>query len=160
MEYGIPEAEGLRCPYHGWLYDASGQCTETPLEPSESTFKERVKIAGYPVQEMGGLVFAYLGPQPAPLLPPGTCSCGRTPSARSAGASFPATGSNARKMPRTRCIACTCTATSSNISSSVLALSRSVLLTRQPTAPSPASNQRRDTTASKATPIATACARA
>jgi 5,5'-dehydrodivanillate O-demethylase oxygenase subunit len=70
MEYGIPEAEGLRCPYHGWLYDATGQCTETPLEPSESTFKERVKIAGYPVQEMGGLVFAYLGPQPAPLLPP------------------------------------------------------------------------------------------
>lgn len=70
MEYGIPEDDGLRCPYHGWLYDTGGQCIETPLEPSHSKLKDKVKIAGYPVQEMGGLIFAYLGPDPVPVLPP------------------------------------------------------------------------------------------
>lgn len=69
LEYGIPEAEGLRCPYHGWMYDATGQCLETPLEPRASTLASKVQITAYPVQEMGGLVFAYLGPEPAPLLP-------------------------------------------------------------------------------------------
>ncbi len=69
MVYGIPEPEGLRCPYHGWLFDGKGTCLEQPAEPPESTFKDRVKVAGYPVQELGGLVFAYLGPEPAPLLP-------------------------------------------------------------------------------------------
>src|SRR5579884_4195749 len=69
LVYGIPEEEGLRCCYHGWRYDASGQCNDTPGEPADSTFKERICIAGYPVQELGGLIFAYLGPQPAPLLP-------------------------------------------------------------------------------------------
>ena len=70
LRYGIPDEDGLRCCYHGWLYDPSGQCIETPLEAPESTFKERIKITGYPVQELGGLVWAYLGPAPAPLLPP------------------------------------------------------------------------------------------
>ncbi len=69
MEYGIPEQEGLRCPYHGWLFDHTGQCTEQPAEPWNSTFKDRIRTKAYPVQELGGLVFAYLGPQPAPLLP-------------------------------------------------------------------------------------------
>lgn len=69
LVYGIPEEDGLRCPYHGWRYDAAGQCNDTPGEPADSTFKGRVCIAGYPVQELGGLIFAYLGPQPAPLLP-------------------------------------------------------------------------------------------
>ena len=69
MLYGIPEEEGLRCPYHGWLYDGTGQCIEMPAEAPDSTFPSRVKIAGYPVQELGGLVFAYLGPEPVPLVP-------------------------------------------------------------------------------------------
>ncbi|MEK7216108.1 MAG: aromatic ring-hydroxylating dioxygenase subunit alpha, partial [Chloroflexota bacterium] len=69
MEYGIPEAEGLRCPYHGWLFNHDGRCTEQPAEPWNSTFKDRVTTKAYPVQELGGLVFAYLGPQPVPLLP-------------------------------------------------------------------------------------------
>lgn len=69
MQFGIPEAEGLRCPYHGWLYDGAGRCLETPLEPADSTFKDRVTIPAYPVQELGGLIFAYLGPPPAPRLP-------------------------------------------------------------------------------------------
>jgi 5,5'-dehydrodivanillate O-demethylase len=69
LAFGIPEPEGLRCPYHGWLYDATGQCLEMPAEADDSTFPTRVQILAYPVQELAGLVFAYLGPQPAPLLP-------------------------------------------------------------------------------------------
>jgi 5,5'-dehydrodivanillate O-demethylase len=70
LRWGIPDDNGLRCPYHGWLYGEDGTCRETPLEAAESTFKERLHMTSYPVQELGGLVFAYLGPQPAPLLPP------------------------------------------------------------------------------------------
>lgn len=70
MQWGIPDENGLRCPYHGWLYGADGQCLDTPLEDPRSTFKNRVKITGYPVQELGGMLFGYLGPAPAPLLPP------------------------------------------------------------------------------------------
>jgi 5,5'-dehydrodivanillate O-demethylase len=72
LDRGIPEACGLRCPYHGWVYDATGQCTEQPFEDRinpEARYKDRIKIAGYPVQELGGMIFAYLGPLPAPLLP-------------------------------------------------------------------------------------------
>jgi 5,5'-dehydrodivanillate O-demethylase len=67
--YGIPEQHGLRCPYHGWLYNEKGQCLEQPAEAPDSTFKDRIKLTAYPVQEMGGLIWAYLGPEPTPLLP-------------------------------------------------------------------------------------------
>lgn len=66
---GIPEEEGLRCPYHGWLYDSTGRILQTPLEPPDSHIKDHVRVAAYPVEELGGLVWAYLGPAPAPLLP-------------------------------------------------------------------------------------------
>ena len=77
MEYGIPEPEGLRCPYHGWLFNHEGRCLEQPAEPWDSTlrhgsgqaFKNRIRTKAYPVQELGGVVFAYLGPEPSPLLP-------------------------------------------------------------------------------------------
>jgi 5,5'-dehydrodivanillate O-demethylase len=69
LGYGIPEADGLRCAYHGWKFDRSGQCLEQPAEPAASTFHERVRVASYRVQEMGGLVWGYLGAEPAPLLP-------------------------------------------------------------------------------------------
>jgi 5,5'-dehydrodivanillate O-demethylase len=69
LAYGIPEEEGLRCAYHGWRFDPTGYCTQQPAEPADSTFKDRIKIPAYPVQQMGGLIWAYLGPQPAPLLP-------------------------------------------------------------------------------------------
>jgi 5,5'-dehydrodivanillate O-demethylase len=69
LAYGIPTAEGIRCPYHGWQFDGTGACTEQPNEPAGSTFKDKVRAAGYPVRELGGLVFAYLGPAPAPVLP-------------------------------------------------------------------------------------------
>jgi 5,5'-dehydrodivanillate O-demethylase oxygenase subunit len=69
MLYGVPEDEGLRCPYHGWLFSETGQCLEMPAEAPDSTFPRRVKMAGYPVQDLCGLIFAYLGPEPVPLLP-------------------------------------------------------------------------------------------
>ena len=67
--YGIPEEHGLRCPYHGWLYDETGQCLEMPAEAPDSTFKDRVTVVSYPVEELGGLIWAYLGPDPRPMVP-------------------------------------------------------------------------------------------
>ena len=69
LEYGRVEDRGIRCCYHGWLYDVKGACLEQPAEPEDSTFKDRIKHPAYPVEELGGFVFAYLGPSPAPLLP-------------------------------------------------------------------------------------------
>lgn len=69
LVYGIPENEGIRCSYHGWLFGHDGQCLEQPAEPDSSTFKNRIKMPCYLVEELGGLIFAYLGPKPAPLLP-------------------------------------------------------------------------------------------
>ena len=43
MVYGVVEEEGLRCGYHGWLYDCEGQCIDQPAEPDKSTFKDRIK---------------------------------------------------------------------------------------------------------------------
>jgi 5,5'-dehydrodivanillate O-demethylase len=69
LEFGHLENGGLRCCYHGWLYDVEGRILETPGEPAGSTFRERVRHPAYKVQELAGIVFAYLGPDPAPLLP-------------------------------------------------------------------------------------------
>ena len=69
LQFGFPDEDGLRCPYHGWLYGADGRCLDTPLEDPTKTFKNQLRLTAYPVQELGGLVFAYLGPEPAPLLP-------------------------------------------------------------------------------------------
>lgn len=69
LSYGIVEEEGVRCPYHGWLFDGAGACREQPGEPADSTFHERVAAKAYRAQELGGLVWLYLGPAPAPLLP-------------------------------------------------------------------------------------------
>jgi 5,5'-dehydrodivanillate O-demethylase len=69
LEFGHIEDGGLRCCYHGWLYDVAGQVLEQPGEPADSTFRERVRHPAYRVQELAGIIFAYLGPEPAPLLP-------------------------------------------------------------------------------------------
>ena len=69
MDFGRVENDCIRCPYHGWLYDQSGQCIDQPAEPDGSSFKEKVRLASYRTQEFSGLVFAYMGPEPAPLLP-------------------------------------------------------------------------------------------
>ena len=70
MKYGIPDEGGIRCCYHGWMFDTGGRCVDTPLESPEGAFKDRISIKSYPVREMGGLIWAYMGPKPAPLLPP------------------------------------------------------------------------------------------
>jgi phenylpropionate dioxygenase-like ring-hydroxylating dioxygenase large terminal subunit len=70
LEYGDIEAGGLRCPYHGWLFDVGGRCLEMPAEAKDSRFPQKVKHLSYPVQELGGLIFVYLGPEqgnPPPL---------------------------------------------------------------------------------------------
>ncbi len=66
---GTVGLEGLRCRYHGWLYDTAGKILDTPGTPPGDDLKDRVRQRAYPVEELGGLIFAYLGPQPAPLLP-------------------------------------------------------------------------------------------
>jgi phthalate 4,5-dioxygenase oxygenase subunit len=67
--FGRNEEAGLRCVYHGWKFDAAGNCIDMPNEPAESDFRTRVKAVAYPTQERGGIVWAYLGPrkQPPPL---------------------------------------------------------------------------------------------
>jgi 5,5'-dehydrodivanillate O-demethylase oxygenase subunit len=67
--WGIPENEGLRCPYHGWMFDTSGHCLEQPAESPTSTFKDRIQVTSYPVEELGGLLWAWLGPEPRPMVP-------------------------------------------------------------------------------------------
>ncbi|HEY1374509.1 MAG TPA: Rieske 2Fe-2S domain-containing protein [Candidatus Binatia bacterium] len=69
LEFGHIEDGGIRCCYHGWLYAVDGHVMEQPGEPPESNFKDRVRQRAYKVEELGGVIFAYLGPDPAPLLP-------------------------------------------------------------------------------------------
>ncbi len=70
--YGFVEQTGLRCNYHGWLYDHTGRCTGQPYEEMAdpaSTYKERIRLKAYHVSPRAGLLWAYLGPEPAPLVP-------------------------------------------------------------------------------------------
>jgi 5,5'-dehydrodivanillate O-demethylase len=67
--HGIPTEDGIRCPYHGWEFSAAGKCLSQPNEPDNCAFREKVTTPAYPVEELGGLLFAYLGPEPRPLLP-------------------------------------------------------------------------------------------
>ena len=70
LGFGIPTQDGIRCPYHGWEFGHKGECLSQPNEPEKSSFKHKIKTAAYPVEEMGGMLFAYLGPEEKkPLLP-------------------------------------------------------------------------------------------
>ena len=71
--YGRLEGGGLRCPFHGWLFDLNGNCLEQPGEPEGSTFRDRIHHTAYPCQERNGIIFAYLGPGEAPPLPALDC---------------------------------------------------------------------------------------
>jgi phenylpropionate dioxygenase-like ring-hydroxylating dioxygenase large terminal subunit len=62
LEYGLIAERGIRCCYHGWVYDVDGRILETPGEPASSTLRDRLCQGAYPVHEFGGLVFAYMGP--------------------------------------------------------------------------------------------------
>jgi 5,5'-dehydrodivanillate O-demethylase len=70
---GIVERGGLRCHYHGWLYDESGACVQQPFEEladPQSATRNRPCLPAYPVETAGGMVWAYLGPaDKRPLLP-------------------------------------------------------------------------------------------
>ncbi len=68
--FGRNEERGLRCPYHGWKYDVSGQCVDVPSEPEESGFCHKIKLKSYPLVEHGGVLWAYMGPpELKPALP-------------------------------------------------------------------------------------------
>jgi 5,5'-dehydrodivanillate O-demethylase oxygenase subunit len=72
LSYGFVEACGIRCNYHGWRFDENGTCLEQPFEDTaypEVRFRDKVRITSYPVEAKAGLIWAYLGPQPQPLLP-------------------------------------------------------------------------------------------
>ena len=60
--FGRNEENGLRCPYHGWKYDVTGQCVDVPSEPAENGFCARIKLTSYPLIERAGVLWAYLGP--------------------------------------------------------------------------------------------------
>jgi nitrite reductase/ring-hydroxylating ferredoxin subunit len=64
--FGRNEEAGLRCVYHGWKFDARGQCVDMPNEPADSDFKTKVSAVAYPCLERGDIVWAYLGPRPTP----------------------------------------------------------------------------------------------
>jgi 5,5'-dehydrodivanillate O-demethylase oxygenase subunit len=67
--YGRVEERGISCAYHGWLYDTEGNILETPPERNEAIINS-VKHLAYPLRKFVGMYWAYLGPRPAPLLPP------------------------------------------------------------------------------------------
>ena len=67
LEWGVAAEVGLRCPYHGWCFDASGHCVDIPLEGLIT--RDYVTIRAHPVEERGGMLFAYLGEGSPPELP-------------------------------------------------------------------------------------------
>ena len=72
--YGKVEEEGIRCCYHGWLFDVQGHCVNQPCEPDGGKARDRVRQPWYPVQELYGLLWAYMGPpDKKPVLPRYDC---------------------------------------------------------------------------------------
>ena len=74
LYYGKVEERGIRCCYHGWLFDVQGHCLEQPCEPNGGRARDKVRQPWYPVQEQYGLVWAYMGPPDRkPVLPRYEC---------------------------------------------------------------------------------------
>lgn len=72
LAYGFVENCGIRCNYHGWNFDEAGKCLEQPFEDvanPDARYRDKVRITAYPVEAKAGLLWAYLGPAPVPLLP-------------------------------------------------------------------------------------------
>src|SRR5581483_4214696 len=70
LAYGRVEDGGLRCPFHAWLYDIEGNILEQPAELDGGAYCGHLRHRAYPCQELGGLIFAYMGPaDKMPLLP-------------------------------------------------------------------------------------------
>jgi phthalate 4,5-dioxygenase len=68
LYFGRNEECGLRCAYHGWKFDVTGACTDMMNEPEENDFKHKIHTKAYPTVELGGIVWAYMGP--AEKMPP------------------------------------------------------------------------------------------
>ena len=74
LYYGKVEERGIRCCYHGWLFDVQGHCVEQPCEPGGGRARDKVRQPWYPVREQYGLIWAYLGPpEKKPVLPRYEC---------------------------------------------------------------------------------------
>ena len=72
LSYGMVEDCGLRCNYHGWAFDEEGNCIDQPFEETahpEAKYKDRIKIKAYKIEPKAGILWAYMGPDPAPLVP-------------------------------------------------------------------------------------------
>jgi phenylpropionate dioxygenase-like ring-hydroxylating dioxygenase large terminal subunit len=81
LAFGRLEDGGLRCPFHGWLFDVTGVCLEQPAEPVDSSFHRKVRQPSYPCIEANGVIFAYLGTGEPP--PPPAMDCFTAPDAYS-----------------------------------------------------------------------------
>jgi phenylpropionate dioxygenase-like ring-hydroxylating dioxygenase large terminal subunit len=73
LAYGRLESGGLRCAFHGWLFDVTGRCLETPAEPEGSNLAANIRHKAYPVVERSGILFAYMGPGDPPEFPHFDC---------------------------------------------------------------------------------------
>ena len=70
LHYGKVETRGIRCCYHGWLFDTQGRCLEQPCEPQGGLFRDKLRQPWYPLEERYGLIFAFMGPpERKPVLP-------------------------------------------------------------------------------------------
>ena len=69
LTYGVVHEDGIRCGYHGWKFSFDGQCLEQPAESDNSNFRDRVRAQAGQAQALGGMVWVYVGPGPAPELP-------------------------------------------------------------------------------------------
>ena len=69
LSYGRVEDGGLRCLYHGWLYNIEGRCLQQPGEPGGGDHRDAIRHPAYPCKEAGGVIFTYMGPGEPPLLP-------------------------------------------------------------------------------------------
>ncbi len=73
LAYGRLEDGGIRCPFHGWLFDVDGKCLDTPAEPEGSRLCQNIRQRSYPVETRSGIVFAYLGEGEPPAFPAFDC---------------------------------------------------------------------------------------
>jgi phenylpropionate dioxygenase-like ring-hydroxylating dioxygenase large terminal subunit len=83
LAFGRNEGDGLRCPFHGWKFDVSGQCTETPAEPAGSTLCARIQQRSYPLVEKAGALFGWFGPEGSAPPPFPALDCFEAPATHS-----------------------------------------------------------------------------
>ena len=98
LYFGRNEECGLRCVYHGWKFDVDGSCLDQLNEPEELQFKHKVHITAYPTVELGGVVWAYMGP-PDKMPAPGGDTKDTVTGPLKLGSMFPSASSAARAMP-------------------------------------------------------------